>query len=285
MNYFELSTYLNDENSALQFCVQNQLIFTQRICPQCGNIAIAFSYNFRLILRCVQCHSKISIFNGTIFENSKLRIKTVIQLLYYFSIKMPQHQTAFELKISQHTISLFYSKFRRIIANYVKTLPKIGGFNRIIEVDECMVAKQKYHVGRINGKHLWVVGALDRTTGEIRMQLVPNRTKFTLCSFLRKHVSGPCTIISDEWKGYTGLSSLGAVTHLTVNHSKHFVNPSNPVVNTQRIERNWVEYKVMKCRNRGIYHLKIPDYCSEMVLRKHCKIHGINFFDMLLMNE
>jgi hypothetical protein len=47
---------------------------------------------------------------------------------------------------------------------------------------------------------------------------------------------------TDYWRAYDTLSSEGYV-HGKVNHSLNFVSPTDPSVNTQRIERMW---KTMK---------------------------------------
>ena len=44
--------------------------------------------------------------------------------------------------------------------------------------------------------------------------------------------------MSDSWKSYQSLSAEG-FHHLQVNHSLHFADPSNPSINTNRIESIW----------------------------------------------
>ena len=61
-------------------------------------------------------------------------------------------------------------------------------------------------------------------------------------------------IYSDAWRAYNDLSQLG-YKHYAVNHSKNFVDPSNPSIHTQNIERLWLDLKqwIKRPGNRGKY--------------------------------
>ena len=57
-------------------------------------------------------------------------------------------------------------------------------------------------------------------------------------------------LVSDEWKAYSKLRNLN-YNHKTVNHSKNFINPKDPIVHTQTIENRWGQIKsLMKKRGR-----------------------------------
>ena len=52
---------------------------------------------------------------------------------------------------------------------------------------------------------------------------VNNRKESTLIPIIKKWITPGTIIHSDCWKAYSKLSALG-YTHVTVNHSKEFVN-------------------------------------------------------------
>ena len=55
---------------------------------------------------------------------------------------------------------------------------------------------------------------------------------------------GDCgsTIVSDKWRSYNSLSEHGYV-HNSINHKENFVDPSDPLIHTQNIERCWRDLK------------------------------------------
>lgn len=74
-------------------------------------------------------------------------------------------------------------------------------------------------------KSRWVFGMvnLDAPTKPIFL-CVPNRKALSLIGIIEKHIPPGSSIVSDEWRSYTNLQQLGFL-HLTVCHSKHFVDP------------------------------------------------------------
>lgn len=64
----------------------------------------------------------------------------------------------------------------------------------------------------------------------------------TLIPIMHKHILPGSVIITDGWAAYRTLKNRG-YTHHVINHSENFVDPENPQVHTQNIER--------LCRGRG----------------------------------
>ena len=58
------------------------------------------------------------------------------------------------------------------------------------------------------------------------MTAVDDRPAATLMPITRTHIRPGTTIFSDEWRSYARLNSSG-YTHLAVNHSENFVDPSS----------------------------------------------------------
>jgi ISXO2-like transposase domain len=47
------------------------------------------------------------------------------------------------------------------------------------------------------------------------------------------------TIVSDQWAAYGGVDRLLQGSHVTVNHSQHYVHPRHSAVHTNTVERFW----------------------------------------------
>ncbi|XP_056101379.1 uncharacterized protein LOC130080107 [Rhinichthys klamathensis goyatoka] len=126
-------------------------------------------------------------------------------------------------------------KFKR------KTGQHIGGRTEFVMIDESNFRhKRKYRQGRAGQtwrRKKWVFGML-AIKGQRRLpilRLVERRSRNHLLPIIRRHVRQGSTILSDEWRPYRALSSLG-YTHYSVNHSRWFVDP-NHGGHTQNIER------------------------------------------------
>ena len=113
----------------------------------------------------------------------------------------------------------------------------------------------------------WVVG-LYKSNTEVRFEIVPDRSASTLRQVIARYCEPGSTIVTDEWKGYGGLCGDG-FDHLTVNHSRWFINPMNGA-NTQGIERLWVEGKAVLKRHRRPTTL-LQSHLDEVAWRKRHK--------------
>ena len=71
---------------------------------------------------------------------------------------------------------------------------------------------------------------------------VANRKESTLIPIIKKWIKPGTIIHSDCWKAYSKLSALG-YTHVTVNHSKEFVNKESAAC-TNSIESDWRHAKL-----------------------------------------
>lgn len=73
------------------------------------------------------------------------------------------------------------------------------------------------------------------------------------------------TIVSDEWAAYRG---IGNYTHLTVNHSQNFINPTTGA-HTNNEEAYWMHAKaIFKCMN-GMTKDMVPGYLDEFMWHEH----------------
>lgn len=114
-----------------------------------------------------------------------------------------------------------------------------------VEIDEV-------HIGaRIRGAHgrppapgKIVFGIKCRSTGLVLLFPVPNKARETLLPIVVEHVSEGSQIFSDKYSSYVtrnGRSHLGpeGFEHYFINHSLHFVDPLQPFIHTNNIERTW----------------------------------------------
>lgn len=77
---------------------------------------------------------------------------------------------------------------------------KIGGIDKIVEIDEAKVGRRKYHKGRlITGQ--WVFGGIERESKKIFIIPVEDRKSETLIPIIRQYIEPGSIIYSDCWRG------------------------------------------------------------------------------------
>jgi len=190
----------------------------------------------------------VSIRDGTVFEGSHLSVGMVLRIIILFITAYGQLTNQcvdeHETELSSETVNdwLTYLLEVQLEALVRSTQSKIGGPNCTVEVDESKFGKRKYNRGRVVEAQ-WVVGGIYRETGEIFVALCPDnkRDSATLISIVEQHVDERSTVITDCWKGYCQLEQDNW-SHLTVNHSMNFVDPTTGT-HTQNIENMWWQMK------------------------------------------
>eukprot|EP00731_Ephydatia_muelleri_P029566 Em0021g89a len=117
-------------------------------------------------------------------------------------------------------------------------------------------------VGRVVGGH-WVFGGIERGSGECFLVEVEKRDAATLLPLIYQHVRPVSTVLSDEWSSYSQLTAITGYTHLAVNHSLHFVDPTTGA-HTQSVEAMWSCCKQMmreeKVMNSALFETYLPEF-------------------------
>ena len=118
----------------------------------------------------------------------------------------------------------------------------------------------------------WVLGGIHRRdTKNAFFVCIPDLNSETLLSAIAENVAPGSTIVSNQLPVYSGIANLKGYnyTHLTVNHSKNFVNPSNPSAHTQTIESSWGHVKKIYRQMNGTSTALFPSYLDQFLFKKH----------------
>lgn len=129
----------------------------------------------------------------------------------YLLLNPPHEQYLLnEFGISSRTYCDWASYIREICEFWVfkNCSDKIGGPNKVVEIDEAKFGRRKYNRGRILEGN-WLFGGIERESKLFFMEPVVNRKKETLLEVIHRKIEPGTTIISDCWKAYDCLNDEG----------------------------------------------------------------------------
>ena len=209
---------------------------------------------------------KLTIHHESWLVDSKLPLQYIVELMYLWSQSFSVDEIMHELKLSKKTVVEWANFFREAcFTTLIDGSEQIGGNGVEVEIDESKFGKCKYYRGhRVEGQ--WVFGGREKyNKRKVFMIPVKDRKQNTLIPLIQKWIHPGSIIHSDCWKSYNKLPKLG-YTHVTVNHSKEFLNKENAAC-TNGIESDWCHAKVLMPRY-GVHRGMHSGYLAEFMWRR-----------------
>ena len=209
---------------------------------------------------------KLTVRHESWLVDSKLPLESIVELMYLWSQAFSVDEIIHELQLSNKTVVEWTNFFRECcLTTMLENCEQIGGNGIEVEVDESKFGKRKYYRGhRVEGQ--WVFGGREKyNKKKVFMIPVQDRKQKTLIPLIQKWIKPGTIIHSDCWKSYDKLSKLG-YTHVTVNHSKEFMNPTNAAC-TNAIESDWRHAKVLM-PHYGVHRGMHSGYLAEFMWRR-----------------
>jgi len=208
-NQIEFEKMFSDENQCLDYL--KELRFPDGyLCRKCKHGE--HWLNIRRILVCKKCKDELSLTTGTIFHNSKKPLVLIFRALWWMVAQKNGVSAAGLQRVlglgSYRTAWSWLHKFRRLMV-----FPGRDKLSGIVEVDETFVGGKKAGKrGRgAEGKLLVVIAIeiIDKGTGRVRMSIIPDASGKSLKKFIDENIEKGSTLITDGWKGYSGISKKG----------------------------------------------------------------------------
>ena len=223
----------------------HQLLTSKTTCTSCnGKLSWKREYGW-----CKACRNKVRPKAATWFRGSKLTYRQLFLLLWCFQNRQSPNTARLATGLSYTTIHRWYWRFR---AHLPEALPELSG---IVEVDESFFGKQRY------GHQTLVVGAIERDTRRLRLQVIPDRAQDTLELFLTSTVARSSLLLTDAHAGYHDLEFYG-YTHERCNHSNGHFGPTNKIENMWGVMKRYLK-KLYGCVPTNRLHLILNEWMAR----------------------
>jgi transposase-like protein len=228
------------------------------VCPKCGVVNEAYkltpkpgSKTRKGLWKCKACRRQFTVTVGSVFEDSHIPLSKwviAIHLLCASKKGMSAHQLHRMLGLSYKAAWFMAHRIR-----YAMAPSQDDKLRGVVEVDETYVGGKvsnrlrKMGTGRGTVNKIPVVSLLERG-GRVRSVPMPKITADKLHALVKRNVARSATLMTDEFKGYTGLDRKFA-GHQTVRHSSREYGRGAAHVNT-------VEgfFGILKRGINGVYH-------------------------------
>jgi len=248
------------------------------ICPRCHSKSISHIRKYD-IYDCNSCRYQFSVKSGTIFHDSHLPLRkwfVAVFLMVESRKGISANQLKRVLKVSYKTAWYLSHRIREAM-----TVDNPMPLSKIVEVDETWVGGKRKDVGHgYKGNKVLVAGAAQRN-GEVRFQVIDDRTREVLHNFIKKYTAANTeAIYTDDWPAYKGIADEDT-RHETVNHSENEWVRGD--VHTNYIENIW---SLLKRSLVGSYHKvskkHLDAYLDELEWRFNNRDNPYLFRDTLL---
>lgn len=282
INFNNIYEITKDEETAINFCQYHDLLPSFKVC-----CAIRIEPKQRIhgknkswVFRCTKrtCRKEYSLRKNTFFEKSKLEVRQILLIIFYFVNGETKLLTLKKkLNIENEVTLVDWLQFMRdICTSYFIRCPIIlGGFGRHVEIDEVHLVKRKYNHGRLV-RAQWCFGGYEVESKVGFVCCVENCTREVILPIILQHVRPGTTVTTDLAKIYDNLSEYGYF-HLRVNHKRNFVDPITGAT-TNHVESQWQKIKQFHKERYGTARNTLQSHLDEFLWHQRFKD---NFFDFI----
>lgn len=231
VNQQDISDHSGSDLEFAQWLQELRLLDANPRCEGCGSAAIIQpSRDYQadgVCFRCRnwRCHRAWSVRAGSFFPaNAHLSILQQCRLIVAWHNRVTAASTARQWGITRLTVQDYFNQYLSQIVRYVDTLIDNGEFNfmggeNVVEIDESVYQNVRDEATGHLHETRWVIGLMERTTGLLWLEQVPNRRRVSLLPIIEEHVPAGTIVNTDEFSTYAASLSDRGYLHFSINHS------------------------------------------------------------------
>ncbi len=250
------------EDACLQYVFERRFPGGVALCVNCQKERKHYRVTGRRSYACHACGNHLYPLAGTIFHKSTTSLRTwfyVIRLMASTRVGVSAKQIQRETGVTYKTAWRMMKQVRQLMAEKIRLEGQV-------EADEAEFggsdANKPLH---LRGKAKTIVLGMVERGGRVVTEIVPNSTALALAPSVRYLVRKGSTVITDRNPSYNTLSEGRKYTHLTVNHSRGYVDG---YAHTNTIDGFW---SLVKRGIKGVYYqVGLPylqSYLNEYAFR------------------
>jgi transposase-like protein len=250
-------------------------------CPKCHKISKFYKLASEQAYSCSWCGHHIHPMMGTPFAKSH----TSLQRWYYAMYRFSTTRHGVSAKELQREFGCSYKAAWRMgheIRKYMALLDGQGPLDGNVEADETLIGGKDAlgRRGRGDPTKTVVFAMLDRESGEVISEVVPDSSAATLKPIIEAHVVKGSTVHTDEWSGYRRLDRLGYV-HSAVNHAAEEYARDGSHVNTLEGYFSLLKRSI-RSTHVQVSAKHLPKYLAEFEYRMNLRKVPKLMFDLML---
>lgn len=270
------------------------------VCPSCNEAREPGRISTRPhVLRCRACRKETRLMAGTIMQDSHTSMSVWFWGAYLLTSMTPgMSAVQFQRQLGLTRYETAFQILHKLRSGMVRpNRDRIGG-KLPVEVDETYVGGKTRGEGKGVHHGIVVAGAVEvctrkpsdkvgkaaprrggRYAGRLRLSVVPNRSGKSLCRFVDDSVEETTMVVTDDWKGYSGLAERG-YDHLPVAErgSAQVAEDYLPLIH--------LVFSNLKSWIVGVHHGVEPQhlqaYLNEFTFRFNRRFYPFNSFRSLL---
>lgn len=276
----QLFDFFKDEETCLNYWEKVRYGNGNPTCPHCGYEGGAYKTNRGYKCKNKECQKKYSSLVGSIFEASKLPLRTWFAAIYLccnHKKGISSLQLSRDLDIHQKSAWFMLQRIRQAFAEI--NPQALGGSGVVVEADTTLVGGKAFNMhtkkrmetfnkkrgGKTNGNKTTIAGYIERG-GTLRMDVVNNGEKEN--ELLVKHVDTESVLMTDSAASCRKVGQQFAF-HGIVDHTKdEYVSKKDRTIHTNTIEGAFSHFDRMVM---GTYHFvsnkHMQAYANEYAYR------------------
>jgi transposase-like protein len=210
-NIMEFEREFSSEKQCLEYLMKLRYADGTYICAVCGSKKswLVREYTYE----CAKCHHQESMLSGTVFQDTHKPLMLWFRAMWYITSQKNGTSALGLQRIlgigSYKTAWTWLHKLRRAMVR-----PGRDRLSGRVEVDEAYIGAPAKGGKRGRGAENKVLAAIAVETagnavGRIRVGILADASHGSLHSFIQESVEPGSTIVTDGWKGYSDLETIG----------------------------------------------------------------------------